>query len=142
MGRTASGVRGIRLREEDYVVGAALMKEDQEVLVITEKGYGKRTKVSEYPVKGRGGKGIKTANITEKNGPLAGLTTVSGDEDIMLITDKGVIIRFNVSTVSQTGRSTLGVRLMKMEADTKVVTMAAVEPEAVEQTVEEQATEE
>ena len=138
MGRTASGVRGIRLREEDYVVGAALMKEDQEVLVITEKGYGKRTKVSEYPVKGRGGKGIKTANITEKNGPLAGLTTVSGNEDIMLITDKGVIIRFNVSTVSQTGRSTLGVRLMKMEADTKVVTMAAVEPEAVEQTVEKQ----
>ena len=142
MGRTASGVRGIRLREEDYVVGAALMKEDQEVLVITEKGYGKRTKVSEYPVKGRGGKGIKTANITEKNGPLAGLTTVSGDEDIMLITDKGVIIRFNVSTVSQTGRSTLGVRLMKMEADTKVVTMAAVEPEAAEQTVEEQGSEE
>ncbi|HBL1975837.1 TPA: DNA gyrase subunit A [Enterococcus faecium] len=142
MERTASGVRGIRLREEDYVVGAALMKEDQEVLVITEKGYGKRTKVSEYPVKGRGGKGIKTANITEKNGPLAGLTTVSGDEDIMLITDKGVIIRFNVSTVSQTGRSTLGVRLMKMEADTKVVTMAAVEPEAAEQTVEEQGSEE
>ncbi len=142
MGRTASGVRGIRLREEDYVVGAALMKENQEVLVITEKGYGKRTKVSEYPVKGRGGKGIKTANITEKNGPLAGLTTVSGDEDIMLITDKGVIIRFNVSTVSQTGRSTLGVRLMKMEADTKVVTMAAVEPEAAEQTVEEQGSEE
>ncbi len=142
MGRTASGVRGIRLREEDYVVGAALMKENQEVLVITEKGYGKRTKVSEYPVKGCGGKGIKTANITEKNGPLAGLTTVSGDEDIMLITDKGVIIRFNVSTVSQTGRSTLGVRLMKMEADTKVVTMAAVEPEAAEQTVEEQGSEE
>ncbi|HFX3772958.1 TPA: DNA gyrase subunit A [Enterococcus faecium] len=142
MGRTASGVRGIRLREEDYVVGAALMKGNQEVLVITEKGYGKRTKVSEYPVKGRGGKGIKTANITEKNGPLAGLTTVSGDEDIMLITDKGVIIRFNVSTVSQTGRSTLGVRLMKMEADTKVVTMAAVEPEAAEQTVEEQGSEE
>ncbi|HFU6122585.1 TPA: DNA gyrase subunit A [Enterococcus faecium] len=142
MGRTASGVRGIRLREEDYVVGAALMKENQEVLVITEKGYGKRTKVSEYPVKGRGGKGIKTANITEKNGPLAGLTTVSGDEDIMLITDKGVIIRFNVSTVSQTGRSTLGVRLMKMEADTKVVTMAAVEPEVAEQTVEEQGSEE
>ncbi|MPN06176.1 DNA gyrase subunit A [bioreactor metagenome] len=136
MGRTASGVRGIRLREEDYVIGAALMTENHEVLVITEKGYGKRTKVSEYPVKGRGGKGIKTANITEKNGPLAGLTTVTGEEDIMLITDKGVIIRFNVSTVSQTGRSTLGVRLMKMEADTKVVTMAAVEPEATEEVTE------
>ncbi|OQO68294.1 DNA gyrase subunit A [Enterococcus villorum] len=133
MGRTASGVRGIRLREDDYVVGAALMNEDHEVLIITEKGYGKRTKVTEYPVKGRGGKGIKTANITEKNGPLAGLATVVGKEDIMIITDKGVIIRFNVSTVSQTGRATLGVRLIKMEADTKVVTMAAVEPEATEE---------
>ena len=142
MGRAAAGVRGIRLRDGDLVIGSDVVSLNDNVLVITEKGYGKRTKVSEYPVKGRGGKGIKTANITEKNGPLAGLTTVSGNEDIMLITDKGVIIRFNVSTVSQTGRSTLGVRLMKMEADTKVVTMAAVEPEAVEQTVEEQATEE
>ena len=138
MGRTASGVRGIRLREEDYVVGAALMNEDHEVLIITEKGYGKRTKVSEYPVKGRGGKGIKTANITEKNGPLAGLATVVGDEDIMLITDKGVIIRFNVATVSQTGRATLGVRLIKMEADTKVVTMATVEPESPEEATSEE----
>ncbi|MEY8446190.1 DNA gyrase subunit A [Enterococcus ratti] len=137
MGRTASGVRGIRLREDDYVVGAALMNENHEVLVITEKGYGKRTKVAEYPVKGRGGKGIKTANITEKNGPLAGLVTVVGEEDIMLITDKGVIIRFNVATVSQTGRATLGVRLIKMEADTKVVTMAAVEPENAEETIDE-----
>ncbi len=134
MGRTASGVRGIRLREDDYVIGAALMNENHEVLIITEKGYGKRTKVKEYPVKGRGGKGIKTANITEKNGPLAGLATIVGTEDIMLITDKGVIIRFNVSTVSQTGRATLGVRLIKMEADTKVVTMAAVEPESTEET--------
>lgn len=123
MGRTASGVRGIRLRENDYVVGAAILDENKEVLVITENGYGKRTKASEYPVKGRGGKGIKTANITEKNGPLAGLTTVNGDEDILLITNKGVIIRFNVDSVSQTGRATLGVRLMRMEdgADRKSV---------------------
>ncbi|OTP10771.1 DNA gyrase subunit A [Enterococcus sp. 10A9_DIV0425] len=140
MGRTASGVRGIRLREDDYVVGAALMNKDYEVLVITEKGYGKRTKVSEYPVKGRGGKGIKTANITEKNGSLAGLATVAGDEDIMLITDKGVIIRFNVSSVSQTGRATLGVRLIKMEAETKVVTMATVDPEPTEEPTVEQDT--
>ncbi|EPI32369.1 DNA gyrase subunit A [Enterococcus faecalis] len=129
MGRTASGVRGIRLRENDYVVGAAILDENKEVLVITENGYGKRTKASEYPVKGRGGKGIKTANITEKNGPLAGLTTVNGDEDILLITNKGVIIRFNVDSVSQTGRATLGVRLMRMEDGAKVVTMAVVEPE-------------
>lgn len=129
MGRTASGVRGIRLRENDYVVGAAILDENKEVLVITENGYGKRTKASEYPVKGRGGKGIKTANITEKNGPLAGLTTVNGDEDILLITNKGVIIRFNVDSVSQTGRATLGVRLMRMEDGAKVVTMAVVEPD-------------
>ena len=136
MGRTASGVRGIRLRDEDYVIGSAVLKENQEVLVITEKGYGKRTKASEYPVKGRGGKGIKTANVKEKNGPLAGLTTVTGDEDILLITDKGVIIRFNAGSVSQTGRATLGVRLMKMEGNTKVVTMAIVdkEDEEVEET--------
>ncbi|MBO0474092.1 DNA gyrase subunit A [Enterococcus ureasiticus] len=129
MGRTASGVRGIRLREEDYVVGASLLDADTEVLALTENGYGKRTKASEYPVKGRGGKGIKTANITPKNGPLAGLTTVRGDEDILVITNKGVIIRFNVDSVSQTGRATLGVRLMRMEEDAKVVTMAVVEPE-------------
>ncbi|ARV02352.1 DNA gyrase subunit A [Enterococcus faecalis] len=137
MGRTASGVRGIRLRENDYVVGAAILDENKEVLVITENGYGKRTKASEYPVKGRGGKGIKTANITEKNGPLAGLTTVNGDEDILLITNKGVIIRFNVDSVSQTGRATLGVRLMRMEDGAKVVTMAVVEPEEVEEKIVE-----
>lgn len=133
MGRTAAGVRGIRLREEDYVVGVAVITDDNEVLVITENGYGKRTKGSEYPVKGRGGKGIKTANITPKNGPLAGLTTVDGTEDVMVITNRGVIIRFNVDSVSQTGRATLGVRLMKMEDDAKVVTMALVEPEPVEE---------
>lgn len=132
MGRAAAGVRGIRLREGDYVVGTAILTPESEVLVITENGYGKRTASSEYPVKGRGGKGIKTANITPKNGPLAGLTTVSGEEDILVITDKGVIIRFNVATVSQTGRATLGVRLMKMENEAKVVTMATVEPEEIE----------
>ncbi|KAF1290868.1 DNA gyrase subunit A [Candidatus Enterococcus leclercqii] len=132
MGRTAAGVRGIRLRDEDYVVGVATLSDDKEVLVITENGYGKRTSGAEYPIKGRGGKGIKTANITAKNGPLAGLTTVDGTEDIMVITDKGVIIRFNVEGVSQTGRATLGVRLMRMEDDAKVVTMAVIEPEEAE----------
>lgn len=147
MGRTATGVRGIRLREEDIVIGAAILDEDKEVLIITENGYGKRTKASEYPVKGRGGKGIKTANVTAKNGPLSGLTTVDGTEDVLLITDKGVIIRFNVDSVSQTGRATLGVRLMKMEADTNVVTMAVVtpepeEPEILEETLQEKPEEE
>ncbi|WEG73338.1 DNA gyrase subunit A [Vagococcus intermedius] len=131
MGRTATGVRGVRLRDDDFVVGMAIIDEQKEVLVITENGYGKRTSGAEYPVKGRGGKGIKTANITEKNGPLAGLTTVNGDEDILLITDKGVIIRFSVDTVSQTGRATQGVRLIRLEEDALVSTMAKVDPEEV-----------
>lgn len=132
MGRSASGVRGIRLREDDYVVGMDVMKPDSEVLVITENGYGKRTKASEYPIKGRGGKGIKTANITAKNGNLAGLTTVNGEEDIMLITNTGVIIRFDVDTVSQTGRATLGVRLIRVGEDAIVSTMAKVDAEPIE----------
>ena len=139
MGRTAAGVRGIRLRDEDYVVGVAPITPEKEVLVVTGNGYGKRTSGSEYPVKGRGGKGIKTANITAKNGPLAGLTTVDGDEDIMVITDKGVIIRFNVGDVSQTGRATLGVRLMRMEDESKVMTMAVIEPEPEVEEVEDTA---
>lgn len=140
MGRNASGVRGIRLRENDYVVGASVLPSDSEVLVITENGYGKRTKASEYPIKGRGGKGIKTANITPKNGPLAGLVAVDGTEDIILITTKGVVIRFNVENVSQTGRATLGVRLMKLEDDeTKIVTMATTAPEEEEEEVEVEA---
>lgn len=138
MGRTAAGVRGIRLREADYVIGASIITGNDEVLVITENGYGKRTASSEYPIKGRGGKGIKTANITKKNGPLAGLVTVTGDEDVMLITDRGVIIRFHVASVSQTGRATLGVRLMKMEDESKVVTMAIVEPEEADETTTEE----
>jgi DNA gyrase subunit A len=117
MGRSAAGVRGIRLREGDYVVGMDILHPESEVLSITEKGYGKRTAAEEYAVKGRGGKGIKTVNITEKNGNLAGLTTVTGEEDIMLITNKGVIIRFDIESVSQTGRATQGVRLIRLEED-------------------------
>ncbi|MEA0973609.1 DNA gyrase subunit A [Lacticaseibacillus paracasei] len=130
MGRSATGVRGIRLREHDYVVGSDILKPDSEVFVISEKGYGKRTAAKEYPIKGRGGKGIKTANITAKNGPLAGVTTVDGTEDILVMTDSGVMIRFNVQSVSQTGRATLGVRLIRVDDDAKVATMAKVEPES------------
>ncbi|EPD08298.1 DNA gyrase subunit A [Lacticaseibacillus paracasei subsp. paracasei Lpp70] len=130
MGRSATGVRGIRLREHDYVVGSDILKPDSEVFVISEKGYGKRTAAKEYPIKGRGGKGIKTANITAKNGPLAGVTTVDGTEDILVMTDSGVMIRFNIHSVSQTGRATLGVRLIRVDDDAKVATMAKVEPES------------
>ena len=129
MGRTATGVRGVSLRPDDKVIGAARVTDEQEVLIITEKGYGKRTAASEYPTKGRGGKGIKTANITEKNGSLAGLVTVKGDEDLMVITDKGVIIRTSVANISQTGRATLGVRVMRLDQDTKIVTFALVDSE-------------
>lgn len=130
MGRSATGVRGVRLRENDYVVGSAILEPNDNVFVISEKGYGKQTPASEYAIKGRGGKGIKTINVTEKNGPLAGLTTVTGEEDIMLITDKGVMIRFGVENVSQTGRATLGVHLIRLDQDAKVATMAVVEKEA------------
>lgn len=129
MGRSATGVRGVKLREEDWVVGASRINDKQEVLVITENGYGKRTSAAEYPTKGRGGKGIKTANITAKNGQLAGLMTIDGSEDIMVITTKGVIIRTNVSSISQTGRSTLGVKVMRLDTDSKIVTFTLVQAE-------------
>ncbi|MGO0078216.1 DNA gyrase subunit A [Streptococcus suis] len=127
MGRTATGVRGIKLREGDQLVGATMISDDQEVLVLTEKGFGKRTPASEYPTKGRGGKGIKTLKVAEKNGSLAGLTTVSGDEDIMVITDTGVIIRTSVANISQTGRSTMGVKVMRLNDEAKIMTFALVD---------------
>ncbi|EPT8104800.1 TPA: DNA gyrase subunit A [Streptococcus pyogenes] len=129
MGRSATGVRGVKLREDDRVVGASRIQDNQEVLVITENGFGKRTSATDYPTKGRGGKGIKIANITPKNGQLAGLVTVDGTEDIMVITNKGVIIRTNVANISQTGRATLGVKIMKLDADAKIVTFTLVQPE-------------
>lgn len=127
MGRTATGVRGIKLREGDHLVGATIVSDDQEVLVLSEKGYGKRTPASEYPRKGRGGKGIITLKVADKNGPLAGLTTVQGDEDIMVITDTGVIIRTSVANISQTGRSTMGVKVMRLDEEAKIMTFALVD---------------
>ena len=132
MSRMAAGVKGVTLRDGDQVVGAAAITEDQEVLIITEKGYGKRTSATEYPTKGRGGKGIKTANITDKNGNLAGIVTVSGDEDIMVITDTGVIIRTAVANISQTGRVTQGVKVMRLDDTARIVTLALVEPEEID----------
>lgn len=129
MGRAATGVRGVNLRAGDHVVGASVISDDQEVLVITEKGYGKRTLASEYATKSRGGKGMKTANITEKNGPLAGLMAVNGDEDLMIITNTGVIIRTNVANISQTGRATLGVKVMRLDKGAQIVTFTSVAAE-------------
>jgi DNA gyrase subunit A len=129
MGRTASGVRGVRLRDNDYVIGSDILKPDCEVMVISEKGYGKRTATSEYPIKGRGGKGIKTVNVTKKNGPLAGLTVVDGSEDMLLITNTGVLIRFKTTDVSQTGRAAMGVRVIRLDDDAAVSSLAKVAPE-------------
>ena len=127
MGRTATGVRGIKLREGDHLVSATIVSDDQEVLVLSEKGYGKRTPASEYPTKGRGGKGIITLKVADKNGPLAGLTTVQGNEDIMVITDTGVIIRTSIANISQTGRSTMGVKVMRLDEEAKIMTFALVD---------------
>ncbi|MFN8649151.1 DNA gyrase subunit A [Streptococcus sp.] len=136
MGRTATGVRGVNLRSEDCLVGATVISDDQEVLVLTEKGFGKRTAASEYPTKGRGGKGIKTLNVAAKNGPLAGLVTVSGDEDMVVMTDTGVVIRTNVSNISQTGRSTMGVKVMRLDDDAKIMTFALVAAEEDKEEIE------
>ena len=139
LGRTASGVRGISLRENDVVVGldVAYAESEDEVLVVTEKGYGKRTPVSEYRLSNRGGKGIKTAKITERNGNVVCITTVSGQEDLMIVTDGGIIIRLQVEDISQNGRATQGVRLMKLGDNQAVSTVAKV----IDKTEDEAATE-
>ena len=126
MSRNATGVKGVNLREGDAVVGARVITDQDEVLIITEKGYGKRTVATEYPTKGRAGKGMKTAKITDKNGHLAGLLTVKGNEDLMVITDTGVMIRTNVANISQTGRSTMGVKVMRLDENAKIVTFTTV----------------
>ncbi|RMC43289.1 DNA gyrase subunit A [Lactobacillus sp. ESL0233] len=136
MGRTAAGVRGINLRANDYVVGSGVVSDQDEIMVISEKGYGKRTSAAEYPTKGRGGKGIKTANVTEKNGPLSGVTVIDSTQNIMVITNDGIMIRFKIDDVSQTGRSTIGVRLIKINAENKVASLAIV-PAEEDQTVGE-----
>ena len=141
MSRSATGVKGVNLREGDSVVGARVITDQDEVLIITEKGYGKRTVATEYPTKGRAGKGMKTANITDKNGQLAGLLTVKGDEDLMVITDTGVMIRTNVANISQTGRSTMGVKVMRLDENAKIVTFTTVEAAEKEEVGAENETE-
>ncbi|ENX6134034.1 DNA gyrase subunit A [Listeria monocytogenes] len=132
MGRTAAGVRGIRLREDDEVIGMEVLEDDEKVLVVTEKGYGKQTPASQYPLRNRGGMGVKTVTITEKNGNLVAMKTVTGEEDLMLMTVSGVLIRFEIDTVSQTGRSAMGVKLIRLDEDEKVATVAKVPKDEVE----------
>ncbi|WP_244359970.1 DNA gyrase subunit A [Dolosigranulum pigrum] len=127
MGRTATGVRGIRLEEGDYVIGMEILNSDQDVFVVSENGYGKRTVAAEYAIRNRGGKGVITLNITDKNGPLVALKTVDGTEDIMMVTDQGIMIRFDAQDISQTSRSTQGVRLMRLEDESRVATVAKID---------------
>lgn len=138
MGRTAAGVRGIRLREDDEVIGMEVLEDDEKVLVVTEKGYGKQTPASQYPLRNRGGMGVKTVTITEKNGNLVAMKTVTGEEDLMLMTVSGVLIRFEIDTVSQTGRSAMGVKLIRLDEDEKVATVAKVPKEEDEVELEKE----
>ncbi len=129
MGRTAHGVRGIHLRGDDYVIGMSTIREDSDLLAVTENGYGKRTDFSEYRVQTRGGFGISTYKITDKTGALVGIRAVTDLDDIMLITDEGTIIRMAASDISKYKRATQGVRLMRLDDGVKVVSMARTEQE-------------
>ncbi|MBC1449451.1 DNA gyrase subunit A [Listeria welshimeri] len=138
MGRTAAGVRGIRLREGDEVIGMEVLEDNEKVLIVTEKGYGKQTPAAQYPLRNRGGMGVKTVTITEKNGNLVAMKTVTGEEDLMLMTVSGVLIRFEIDTVSQTGRSAMGVKLIRLDENEKVATVAKVPKEEDEVELEEE----
>ncbi|WP_432353701.1 DNA gyrase subunit A [Sporosarcina sp. A2] len=133
LSRTASGVIGIRLRESDHVVGMDIVKEDDEILVVTENGFGKRTPVSEYRLQSRGGFGLKTLNITERNGKMVAMKSVDGTEDLMLITLHGILIRMDIHDISLIGRSTQGVRLIRLGEEEFVATVAKVEKELLEE---------
>ena len=136
MGRTAAGVRGIFLEEGEVAVGMEMVTMDQEILVVTENGFGKRTSIQEYRKTKRGGKGVKTLTITEKNGTLVAMKAVNGDKDLLIVTNKGVIIRTPIHQISQTGRATQGVKLIRLTDDQLVSSVAVVEHEEAEESVE------
>jgi len=138
MGRTAVGVRGIRLREGDYVVGAACATAEMEVLSITERGYGKRTPVEEYRVTGRGGIGVRNYMVTEKTGSVIGVKVVDGSEDLLLVTQGGILIRTPVANIRSAGRATQGVIVMRFkEEGDRVIAMALTDHEATEEAAAE-----
>ena len=130
MGREAVGVRGIKLREGDYVVGAARAHAGKCVLTITEKGYGKRTAVEDYRITSRGGIGIKNYAVTEKTGKIVGIKVVDGSEDLLLMTQNGILMRTHVDTIRTAGRATQGVIVMRMkEEGDQVISLALTERE-------------
>lgn len=141
MGRTAAGVKGMSLREGDYVVSMEILEEDQYVLNVTENGYGKQTRQSEYRMINRGGKGVATCNITDKTGNVVAVKAVRGDEDLMIITESGVLIRMPVESISQTGRNTQGVKLIRLGDDETVATVAVVEKSEEDEDTSEVTTE-
>lgn len=144
MSRIAAGVKGIRLRDGDEVIGLDVADDDNqdEILVVTEKGYGKRTSIEDYRLSNRGGMGVKTAKLTERNGRLVCITTVEGDEDLMVVTNQGVIIRMEVSNISVNGRMAQGVRLIRLDDEQYVSTVAKVKKEPEDIEADEQATSE
>jgi len=131
LGRNTRGVRGITLRGDDRVVGMVIVNETDDVLTVTEKGYGKRTKVSDYRKTNRGGSGIINIKVTEKNGNVVGLKGVGEDMDIMIITRKGILIRSDVNKISTIGRNTQGVRLISLDDGDEVIDIAMCEKDTV-----------
>jgi len=130
MGRTAVGVRGIRLAEDDFVIGAAVAEEGKEVLSITANGFGKRTSVEEYRITNRGGSGIRNYMVTDKTGPVVGVKMVDGSEDLLLVTQSGIMIRTHVDAIRTAGRATQGVIVMRFkEEGDQVIAMALTDRE-------------
>ncbi|MDE7213844.1 MAG: DNA gyrase subunit A, partial [Anaeroplasmataceae bacterium] len=139
IGRSAAGVKGIALAKKDYLVGMAIVTDEKnEVLIVTEKGYGKRSTAEEYRVQGRGGMGVKAFNVTAKNGKLVALRSVNPNLDLIITTDKGVIIRMHIDKISLAGRNTQGVILIKLKGDQSIANTAIVDrqPDEDEQILE------
>ena len=135
--RGAIGVRGIKLADGEEVVGVGIVEsDDDDILVLSEKGYGKRSKASEYRTQGRGGQGVKTLNVTEKNGKLAAIKIVHDDEDLIATTDKGMVIRCRIKDISTTGRATQGVIVMRL-ANNHTLSTIAIVPTEEDDVVEE-----
>lgn len=128
IGRSAAGVRGMMIQPGEKIIGMAVVTEEKnEILVVTEKGFGKRSTIEEYRIQGRGGAGVKALNVTDKNGALVALKSVSDQEDLIITTDKGVVIRMHIADISQTGRATQGVKLIRLKDDQAIATVAVVD---------------
>jgi len=130
MGRTARGVRGIRLEPEHHMVDMIIPEEEGQILAVSENGYGKRTLVTEFPTKGRGGKGVIGIQASERNGQIVGAVQVFTGDEIMLISDKGTLVRTRTDEVSTQGRATQGVRLIKLKEGESLVGVARIEEPA------------